>query len=109
MPRRLSDVEYVWFFQDVDLAELPIPPWGIVLRWNDKDVLVFESFQGEVFLTDITDIRESIEISPPWEYHPDLEYAVWHLPEETAGVIMEVVEEVYFTCKVIILQLIMQD
>lgn len=88
MPRQLSDHEFVAFDNQINVDALDLPPWGGVVQWEGMEVLVFEA-PGGLYLTDISDIRASIEIAPPWEYNPLEEIFVWHLPKETAGVIVE--------------------
>lgn len=87
--RQLSNPEFVQFTEDVDLSQLNMPPWGMVVKWNDIEVLVFEG-PGGLFLTDITAVRDQIEIAPPWEYEPLGALWVWHFPAELAGRLAEV-------------------
>jgi len=93
MPRSLSDPEFVAFDNDVDVEALDLPPWGGVVQWEGMEVLVFVG-PGGLFLTDISDIRPLVEAVPTWEYNPYADLFVWHLPEETAGVIAERMQQV---------------
>lgn len=94
--RRLSDPEFVQFTTDVDIPLLGFPPWGGVVKWKGKDVLVFAG-PGGLFLTDITAILPSIEIAPPWEYSALDQYWWWHVPEETMARIAEVSDSIINT------------
>lgn len=93
MPRQLSDPEFVKFTNDIDVDALNLPPWGGVVQWEGYEVLVFEG-PGGIFLTDISDIRPLVEAVPSWEYNPYEDLFIWHLPEETAGVIVERMQQV---------------
>ncbi len=93
MPRALSDHEFVAFDNAVDVDALNLPPWGGVVQWEGMEILVFEG-PGGLFLTDITDARPLVEAIPTWVYNPYADVFVWHLPAETAAVIMQRVEEV---------------
>jgi hypothetical protein len=93
MPRQLSDHEFVAFDNEIDVDALNLPPWGGVVKWEGLEVLVFEG-PGGLFLTDISDIRPLVEAIPNWEYSPYADIFIWHLPEETAGVIIERMQQV---------------
>jgi len=55
MPRRLSNIEWATFLQDVDVNALNLPSWGGVVDWGGLQILVFHAGSGEWFLTDISD------------------------------------------------------
>lgn len=61
MPRRLSDVEWSMFLNEVNLPE-DIPPWGAVVQWQNMFISVYICQadgtlcrKGEVMLADVTD------------------------------------------------------
>lgn len=93
MPRKLSDHEFVAFDNDVDVESLNLPPWGGVVQWEGMEVLVFVG-PGGLFLTDISDVRPLVEAVPSWEYNPYADLFIWHLPRETAAVIVQRMEQV---------------
>lgn len=56
--RRLSNIEWVTFQEEVDVDALDLPQWGGIVEWRGMDVLVFEG-PKELFLTDISDLEQS--------------------------------------------------
>jgi len=81
MARRLSNMEWAAFLQDVNVLTLGLPPWGGIIEWRGMNVLVYIGPSGEVFTTDVTDMPDIIA-NTARVY--DTRQSVWyyHLPEE---------------------------
>ena len=80
MPRRLSNIEWVTFQQEVDLNALGLPPWGGVISWHDMDVLAFKAVSGEWYLTDVSDLSDRFAAYPK-VYVPEWKVFLYSLPE----------------------------
>lgn len=56
MPRRLSNAEFVFFSEDVDLNNLNLPSWGGVIRWGNQYVLAYKPAGSKEWqLSDVSD------------------------------------------------------
>src|SRR6266576_213509 len=82
MPRRLSNIEWATFLQDVDVNALNLPSWGGVVDWGGLQILVFHGGSGEWFLTDISDSPQLFAGYPRTE-DPWGKAALYALPEAT--------------------------
>jgi len=88
MPRRLSDMEWSTFLNQVDVNSLNLPPWGGVVQWQDMYILVFICpssgtlcSKGEAMLTDVSDISSRFT-SYPRQYYSFWEVFVYNLPQQ---------------------------
>lgn len=88
MPRRLSNIEWVTFLNEVDVERLPLPAWGGVLEWRGMQVLVFHGANGEWFVTDISD-RPDIFAGYPKTQDPWGKVAIYSLPREVVNATIE--------------------
>lgn len=87
--RRLTNVEWSLFLDEVDVAGLRLPPWGGVVEWEGMQVLVYvPPGSQEVFLSDITG-HEEIITNQPKTYDERSELWWTHLPEELMDVTAE--------------------
>jgi hypothetical protein len=80
MPRRLSNVEWVTFLQEVNVPALGLPPWGGVVEWRGMDILVYIGPSGEVFTTDVTGDQITQNVARVYDARAETWY--YHLPEE---------------------------
>lgn len=99
--RRLSNIEWTTFQDDVDVDALHLPEWGGIVEWNDMDVLVFEGPTGELFLSDVTDMDQSADPrlqqwkdNLPRTYDPTDQIWYYRLPETFMDVLSDRVTEV---------------
>jgi hypothetical protein len=88
MPRRLSNPEWVAFQNQVNLSALALPPWGGVVQWEGRYILVYICpadgglcRKGEAMLTDVTDRADLIR-NIPGTYDTAQETWVYHVPAE---------------------------
>lgn len=94
--RKLSNIEWATFQDDVDIDALNLPQWGGIVEWNNIDVLVFEGPTGELFLTDVSDMKESSDPrlrdwkkNLPRTYDPNDQVWYYRLPETFMDVLTE--------------------
>jgi hypothetical protein len=81
MARRLSNIEWATFLQEVNVPALGLPPWGGVIEWRGMDILVYIGPTGEVFTTDVSDMP-AITSNTTRVYDARQEVWAYHLPEQ---------------------------
>jgi hypothetical protein len=69
MPRRLSNIEWITFLNEVQPDHLSLPDWGGIANWGGTYVLMFKMPSGEWALSDISDgIPYGASIVPVQDY-----------------------------------------
>lgn len=88
MPRRLSDVEWSTFLNQVDINSLNLPPWGAVVQWQGMYILVYICpssgvlcQKNEAMLTDVSDIASRFT-SYPRTYDTFWEVFIYNVPQQ---------------------------
>ena len=83
--RTLSTPEWLAFQADMDPnLLLDLPPWGAIAFWNGMYILVFQGPSGELFLTDITAVKDQIPVAPEWQYNNLQTWAIWRYTQAVA-------------------------
>lgn len=95
MPYRLSNVSWATFLREVNPRALDLPPWGGIVEWMDRPILVYigppteRIPQGEIFLTDISAYRADFEANFLRQYDPGQEVWFYRIPEGFMQVLAE--------------------
>jgi hypothetical protein len=102
MSRRLSNIEWATFQDEVNLERMDLPQWGGIVQWRGLSVLVYRPSVncnwmakligtcpvGELFLTDVSDLGD-LDSRFTKNYDVNTDQWWYYLPEVTMEVTAE--------------------